>query len=101
MNTNYIDSLWEDGYTLEEITKALKDSHEKWQKKQENKKVEEARTALAVAAANFAEALGVEVTQESIDRTIDMLKTLETGSVEISVGTDADKRIKKFLRGIM
>jgi hypothetical protein len=104
LNTSYINTLWEDGYTPEEVIKVVKESHAAWQEKQkDNKKIEEARTALAVAAANFAEALGVEVPQEAIDRTIDMLKNLETGKVKVQVSTDsdADKRLKKFLRGIL
>ena len=105
MNLAYLESLFEDGYSPEEINKTINEAYSKWTQKKENKKVEEARTALAVAAANFAEALGVEVPQSAIDQTIDMLKNLENeaGTVQVKVSPDsaADKRLKKFLRGII
>lgn len=104
MNTNYIDSLWADGYTVDEVIKTVQDSYASWQEKQKDKKIEEARAALVAAAANFAESLGFEISQEAIDKTIEMVKNVESGKIKVMVGADtseADKRIKKFLRGIL
>ena len=104
MDTNYINSLWEKGYSVKDLVEIAQKSYDDWAaKKQENKKIEEARTALTVAVANYVEALGINVPQESIEETINMLKSLENTKVEVKFGSDteADKRLRKFLRGIM
>lgn len=104
MDTNYIQSLWEDGYTPEEITKVLQDHYAKWEQKNKDKKIEEARAAMIAAVANYLEALGQTVEQEDIDRTVATLEKLEAykpDNVQVSIGVDADERLRKFLRGIM
>ena len=104
MDTNYIQSLWEDGYTPEEVIKVLQDHYAKWEQKNKDKKIEEARAAMIAAVANYLEALGQPVEQKDIDKTIATLEKLETlkpNDVQVSIGVDADKRLRKFLRGIM
>lgn len=104
MNTNYIRSLWEDGYTPEEVTKLLQDHYAKWEQENKDRKIEEARAAMIAAVANYLEALGQTVKQEDIDRTVAALEKLEAykpNDVKLSIGVDADERLRKFLRGIM
>ena len=99
MDMNYIRSLWEDGYTLDEITQVLQDNYAKWEQENKDRKIEEARAAMIAAVANYLEALGQTVEQKDIDRTVAALE--KPNDVQISVGVDADERLRKFLRGIM
>ena len=104
MDMNYIQSLWEDGYTPEKINKVLQDHYAKWEQENKNKKIEEARAAMIAAVANYLEALGQTVEQKDIDRTVATLEKLEAykpDNVQVSIGVDADEKLRKFLRGIM
>ena len=103
MDTKYMESLWRDGFTPDQITKILQDNYALWEKNK-SKKIEEARAAMIAAVANYLEALGQPVEQKDIDRTVAALERLEAfkpNDVQISVGVDADEKIRKFLRGIM
>ena len=104
MDANYLRSLWEDGYTPEEVTKILQDHYSKWEQENKNRRIEEARAAMIAAVANYLEALGQTVKQEDIDRTVAALEKLEAlkpNDVKVAIGVDADEKLRKFLRGIM
>ena len=104
MNTNYLRTLWEDGYTPDEVAKLFQDNYAKWEQENKDRKIEEARAAMIAAVANYLEALGQTVKQEDIDRTVAALEKLEAlnpNDVQVSIGVDADERLRKFLRGIM
>ena len=104
MNTNYLRTLWEDGYTPDEVAKLFQDNYAKWEQENKDRKIEEARAAMIAAVANYLESLGQTVEQEDIDRTVATLERLEAlkpDDVKVTVGVDADERLRKFLRGIM
>ena len=101
---SYIKRVLDNGFSPDIVEKAVADTCAEWKQSKANEKIERSRAAMIAAVANYLESLGQTVEQADIDRTVatlEKLEALKSDDVKVTVGVDADERLRKFLRGIM